>query len=164
MSANHKRPLLAFVLVALACSMIIANGLRSQAVVSMVRAGAQHLVAGFDLVVADASAEPAVASDDSEPDLTPVGPVEVAAQRVFGGGRSLAPAGHTTGDGQQAKAHRTHGSHPTRHGHPAHGQARGHGRDHAKSHADKLGKSDSKGHGRSHRRGHGKSHTGHRNG
>lgn len=155
MSANHKRPLFAFVLLALACSMIMANGIRSQAVVSVVRAGAQHLVAGVELFVTDASAEPA--PSDSEPELTPVGPVEVAAQQVFGVGHSEPEAGHLTTRGLQATAPHTHSRSPspgTQHGHPAvdraHGHAHENGKGQVKSHGIKRGVDHTWIHGKGH--------------
>lgn len=136
MSANHKRPLLAFVLVALACSMIIANGVRSQAVVTVVRAGAQHLVSGVELVVADAPREPAAL--EAEPQLTPLGSVEVAAQQVFGGGHTVPRAAHETTREHHPKVDRDHSrSRETPHGH---------GKGHAKGHAKSDGKKPGKGH------------------
>ncbi len=49
MSVDHKRPLFAFVIVAIACAVIVANGIRSEAFVAMMRIGASHIVAGIVL-------------------------------------------------------------------------------------------------------------------
>ena len=168
MSADHKRPLLAFVLVALVCSMIIANGVRTQAdVVSVVRASAQHLVAGVEFVVTDAPRERAPISD-SEPELTPVGPVEVAAQQVFGGGHSVSPSRHRTTK-RQAKAHAHSRSREEPRGHPALGRTHDHGQGHSKGHDQSPAKKPGKGHdlnkglvtshGKAHTKSHGKGHA-----
>lgn len=177
MSDNHKRPLLAFVLVALACSLIIANGVRTQAVVSAVHTGAQHLVAGVELVLTDEAHKPARASRTA-PELTPVGPVEVAAQQLFGGGPSVQPDGHRNTHVQKTKAHHTHSrSQEKQRGHSDRAHGRGHGHDKlpGKGHAKKLDevldevldkipgkvldKVHTKSHGKAHTKSHGKSHT-----
>ncbi|HEU4812393.1 MAG TPA: hypothetical protein VFT00_09650 [Nocardioides sp.] len=169
MSANHKRPLLAFVLVALACSLIVANGIRSQAVVvSVVRAGAQQLVAGVELVLTDEPREST--ADDAEPEVTPVGPVQVAAQQVFGGAHFVPPAPHRTTTRHHAKVHHTHArNRGKQHGHAAPDRAHGkshhqqpgklHGKKlHGKDHTKKLGKGHTKDHGKSNGKGHAKKH------
>jgi hypothetical protein len=157
-STNHKRPLFAFFLVALACSMIIANGVRSQAVVSVVRAGAQRLVAGIELVVTDAPPEPP--ASDAQPELTPVGSVEVAAQQVFGGGQSVPPVRHRTTGGHRAKAHHAHAharSLVKQHGHST--RSRGHAPGNGKAHHRAHGKKAGKGHHRAHAKRNGWGHT-----
>lgn len=155
MSANHKRPLLAFVLVALACSMIIANGIRTQAVVSAIRAGAQHLVTGVELVVSDAPAE--AATIDSEPEVTPIGSVEVAAQQVFGGGHPVAPVRHRTAKRHPGKVHHAHSrTQGKQHGHSAPARDHGHGKGHSKAHGKRPGKDLEKGLAKSAGQGHAK--------
>ncbi len=49
MSADHKRPLYAFVIVAIMCALIIANALRSQAVMGVLQAGVAPVVPGLQL-------------------------------------------------------------------------------------------------------------------
>ncbi len=51
MSAEHKRPLLAFAIVAIACMLILANAVRSQAVRSYLRDGAHRVAAGVELAL-----------------------------------------------------------------------------------------------------------------
>jgi len=50
MSADHRRPLFAFVLVLVVCVIIMVNGLKGQAVVVALRTGAGHVVRGVELV------------------------------------------------------------------------------------------------------------------
>ncbi len=51
MSADHKRPLLAFLLVAIACALIVANAARSNAMRSFVHHGVHRVVAGAELAL-----------------------------------------------------------------------------------------------------------------
>ncbi len=53
MSVDHKRPLLAFAVVTIACVVILVNAVRSEAFVSLLRAETSHVVAGLGLAPAD---------------------------------------------------------------------------------------------------------------
>jgi hypothetical protein len=76
-SADHKRPLLAFVLVTIACMLIVVNAARSQAVRSVVHHGADRVAAGVRLALEDddpapvAAAAPRSFDRDDEPAARP---------------------------------------------------------------------------------------------
>lgn len=53
MSADHKRPLLAFVLVTIACLLIVVNAARSEALRSALHHGADRVAAGVRLALED---------------------------------------------------------------------------------------------------------------
>ena len=50
MSADHKRPLFAFVVIAVMCVLIIANAIRSEAVVGILQHGGWRVVAGVEFI------------------------------------------------------------------------------------------------------------------
>ena len=108
MSADHKRPLFAFVLVMLACVLIIANGLRSEAFVGMLRARADRVVAGVQLV-------PVPLAPVRAPHRQPTEPP------VLDGPASTASTAADTGSGGSAPQHSSAQHAST--GHPSTGHA-----------------------------------------
>jgi len=83
MSADHKRPLYAFVLVALLCALIIGNELRSQAaVIGMIKADIVRLVPGVELQQQPSEAPVLRRSQPVAPQATgaPAKPPESSAQ------------------------------------------------------------------------------------
>lgn len=148
MSDNHKRPLFAFVVVAIACGLIIANGVRTEALVGLLRAGAQHVVAGVPFVP-DAPHRTTVparaAAAEPAPVVSPAAPTTV---RVLAPSlRTEAPVRHrpATGAPAWATASQVRADHPVResgpagvehpgrgvHGHHGHGHVQGHAKGHA---------------------------------
>ena len=151
MSLEHKRPLFAFAVVVIACVVILANAIRSEALVSFLRSGASHVAAG--LPFGETAHEPGRRGTRAVPAAPSVPGVEVAveapqvaaavlrnrpartAQPVGSGHQHVAgqalggqtDAGHVpaaqTGQGDQA--HHRHGDH---------GRHLGHVRGHEKVH------------------------------
>lgn len=143
MSVDHKRPLLAFAVVTVACIVILANAVRSEAFVSVLRSEASHVVSGLGLAPADhrpghrLDGTPQAAVVDA-PEVT--APARRAAPAALHG---VPPRGHREsahvvrddhahGHAQHAGGHR---------GDPdarlAHAQTRGHG--HHRGHGDHQG-------------------------
>jgi hypothetical protein len=115
MSADHKRPLYAFVIVAIMCALIIANALRSQAVMGVLQAGAAQVVHGTELHPQDAHRQPGRPVE--APVLTVPAPVAPTAttERT----PALAPAPASTAP-SVAPGHASHPHHPVA-GHSAPG-------------------------------------------
>lgn len=162
MSVDHKRPLFAFVIVAIACAVIIANGIRSEAFVAMMRTGASHIVAGMVLEPArhrpqhtTAAAPGPTHVDRSSATSAPPAPV-VSRHPVVsrsGGRHAAVTAGH------RASGHHASGHHASGHERSHHDGAQ-HGRDHDPQHEqrEQQGRSHGRGHeqhGRSHDQGRG---------
>lgn len=147
MSADHRRPLFAFVLVLVVCVIIMVNGLKGQAVVSALRTGAGHVVEGVELVttrgdhghrsrqlmeppVLEAGATTVVVGQPPQPaaPAAPVAPVAPESSTT-----STAPA-----DGHAHAQQPSTSSHP----HPAAGDEHGH----ASGHHGKGAQAQGRGH------------------
>ncbi|MFC4786889.1 hypothetical protein ACT8ZV_20605 [Nocardioides sp. MAHUQ-72] len=134
MSADHKRPLLAFVIVALLCALIIADSIRSQAVVGYLRAGAVRVVQGVELaplptghhfVRTPAASAPVAAEPPSAlaTTATPIVPGPLPSASAPGSQPGAQP-GH--GAAPQAPGHAAAVGAGHQPGHPAAGAAPGH--------------------------------------
>ncbi|MBB6626729.1 hypothetical protein H5V45_05265 [Nocardioides sp. KIGAM211] len=150
---DHRRPLVAFVIVALACGLIVANGLRSQAVVGFLHRGVQHVVAGTPLQPAPAPAAPAApahprsTATSGAPSRARVAAVPAVRTSGHAGPRVHHPRGSAhVGRGHHARLHPSpghgrgheHGSHGRGHAHGAHGHGHGHAHSghHPRSHLE----------------------------
>lgn len=178
MSVDHKRPLFAFAIVAIACAVIIVNGIRSEAFVAIMRTGASHIVAGMVLEPVrhrpqhTTAAAPAPASVDRS--SAPPAPV-VSRHPVVSrsGGRQATVTTANPSSGHRVPGSREHASGRGRghHDGPEPGRAQGrqhenqgrsHGRghqQHARSHGQGQGHDQGRGYGRGYRGD--ERHTGH---
>lgn len=176
MSADHRRPLFAFVTVFLIGMLVVANAVRSEAFRDLVREHTAAVVAGALLDLTDAGSPAVVA----EPELVmPVAAPQPASDRATAkrhhraGAAAHAPRAKAHGErarGQQARGHgrqagkqhgvRAHGpvkaQGPKAHG-PAHSKAKAKAKGHvagkAKGHSQGKGHQKSKGKGH-HKHGH----------
>ena len=162
MPGQHKRPLLAFVVVALVCGVVIAQAVRSDAVMSLLRTAAGNVVSGSSLVHHPASESPLV--DTTE--VGSSGPPHVIPGYAFG---------HDKGKAQgRARGHERAGSAalPGAGASPRQGGASsldgvtGHARSHlggqAKGHTKDKAQGKAKGHHKAHggnQKGHARAHT-----
>lgn len=173
MSADHRRPLFAFVMVFLIGMLVVANAARSEAFRDLVRQHTAAVVAGALLDLTDAGSPAVVA----EPELVmPAADPQPASDRASAkrhhraGAAAHAPRAKAHGEragGQQARGHghqtgkqhgvRAHGpvkaQGPKAHGPKAHGaanskaKAKGHVAGKAKGHSQGKGHQKSKGKG-----------------
>lgn len=122
MSADHKRPLIAFVIVAFLCALIIADTMRSQAVVGLLRPGQHRVVAGEELAPLTPGHQ--LGREPQVPVIAPAAPATTGASEV---GTQGGDPGSDQGDGTAAVASSSApdggaaGASPTAHtGSPAH--------------------------------------------
>ena len=158
MPGQHKRPLLAFVVVAIVCGVVVASALRSDAVVSLLRTAADNVVAGTSLLHQPPD-EPSLMgttwSDERQPDVVPGFAFGHDKGKARGearghdrpGARGLPTRRHGGSSGDRVTGHaRSHlGGHATGH---TKGKAQGQAKGHHKTHGGKQ-----KGHARAHTRG-----------
>lgn len=169
MSADHRRPLFAFVTVFLIGMIVVANAARSEAFRDLVREHTAAVVAGALLDLTDAGSPAVVA----EPELVmpaaapqPVSDRAIAKRHHRAGAAAHAPRAKAHGErarGQQARGHGDRTG--TQHGVRAHGpvKAQGPARSHGKAKARGLGAGKAKGHsqGKGHQTSKGKGHHKH---
>ncbi|NYD42572.1 hypothetical protein [Nocardioides panaciterrulae] len=117
MSADHKRPLYAFVLVAIICALIIANALRSQAVVGVLQADVARVLPGVELQHRVPAEPPLLAV----PAPAPPAPASPAPAASSASSSSAAGSSATGGSpAAPASAPALHGQHGQQPGHIAH--------------------------------------------
>ena len=138
MSVDHKRPLLAFAVVTIACVVILVNAVRSEAFVSLLRAETSHVVAGLGLAPADHRPGHRLGREPEAARLVDV-PVVVAPLREAHPARPRAHQAPAALRGVPPRAHgepglRAHKDHAHGHGEHARRHAREHGHHHG--HAD----------------------------
>jgi len=147
-SVDHKRPLLAFAVVTVACIVIMVNAVRSDAFVSVLRSQASHVVSGLGRAPADhrpgrrlewtpeavplVDAPEVVPAAHQRPATQPLtlhtAPVVLHGATPHG---HLEPAGHLAPD-HVAREHHAHGhgEHAEYGGRPEGRRAHGHGLEH----------------------------------
>lgn len=161
MSSEHKRPLYAFVVVALLCALFVGNGLRSEALTGILRvveAPTQGLLEQRD-------AGRTTTSDPGEPGARAVAPERVAADEPVRAEEVAPQVRDARGDAERHVAQDRQGASRTKaaqgsrqdqrqHGHDAPGH--GNDRRHERSHSGDEEKASGKGHatGRPESRGH----------
>lgn len=160
---DHKRPLFAFIVVAVVCGLVFVDALRSQALIAVVRTGVATVVTGAAFVVDRrdqaipetipgttlAAAQGFVPRTDAQRDDA------AAPQARSGHGRPASPPG--TREDRAGRRHHATTSAPGRsEDHRARGRARGHEPGHQKSghHGHAHGKAKGHARGKGHHRGH----------
>ncbi len=161
---EHKRPLLAFVVVTLVCGVVVASALRSDAVLSLLRTAAGNVVAGTSLVHHPTS-EPSLMSAAGRED----GPPDVIPGHAFGHDKGKAHGearghhGHDRSGTKAAAGGRTHpGGSGANSGDRVTGHARSHLGGHATGHIKGKAQGKAKGHHKAHggkQKGHARAHT-----
>ena len=133
MSVDHKRPLVAFAVVTVACIVILANAVRSEAFVSALRSEASHVVSGLSLAPADHGAGRPERTPEAVPlvDAPRVAPVQRAQRPAPAALHGVLPRGHRE-HAHLAGSDHAHAQHAGRHagdqnGHRAHGAGQAHG-------------------------------------
>ena len=136
MSVDHKRPLLAFAVVTVACIGILFHAVRSEAFVSVLRSEASHVAAGLGLAPADHRSGQrlertvkAVSLVDAPEAVAPVrhlAPAQPRARHAAPVALAVStPRDHAHGRGKHAGRHggdpEAHGAHAGRHGNDPHG-------------------------------------------
>lgn len=135
MSAEHKRPFFAFVVVALICGLVVGNALRSEAFRSVLRTAASNVVSSTSLVHAPASEAPLVDRDDVDVVNATVPGKRLARSRVRGHAWGLMWGPANAGNQDSAKGQ----------GETRDGKAAGHERAHQGGHAKGLAQGRSQG-------------------
>ena len=156
MSADHKRPLFAFVVIAVMCVLIIANAIRSEAVVGILQHGGARVVAGVEFISTGTvhdrrssatGGRPAVPGDDpGRHAVAAVSRLRVGTGRGDGF-RPARPAAHPS---QAAAGHGAagHGPIPRSDRQPGTPAQQGHGQGHGQGHAQGHPASHAPGHAR----------------
>lgn len=125
MSVDHKRPLLAFAVVTIACAVILVNAVRSEAFVSLLRAETSHVVAGLGLAPADHRPAHRLEGEPETARLVDASAVVAAVQHP----RPAQPQAHRASTALPGvPARPVHGAHED-HAHEHGKHARGHGGD-----------------------------------